>query len=43
MESKEVSEGIILNFNEEGKAIGIERLFLSQCSPDTLQKIMLEA
>lgn len=43
VESEEVSEGIILDFNAQGKVIGIEMLFLSQRSPDALQKIMLEA
>ena len=43
VESEEVSEGIILDFNAQGKVVGIEMLFLSQRSPDALQKIMLEA
>ena len=43
VELEEVSEGIILDFNAQGKVIGIEMLFLSQRSPDALQKIMLEA
>ena len=43
VESEEVSEGIILDFNAQGKVIGIEMLFLSQRSPDALQKITLDA
>jgi uncharacterized protein YuzE len=42
VDSEEVSEGIILDFSSDGKVIGIEILFLSQRSPDTLRKIMLE-
>jgi uncharacterized protein YuzE len=38
VESEEVSEGIILDFNSDRKVIGIEILFLSQRSPDTLKK-----
>ena len=43
VESEEVSEGIILDFSSDGKVIGIEILFLSQRSPDTLRKIIMEA
>ncbi|WAS06295.1 DUF2283 domain-containing protein [Gloeomargaritales cyanobacterium VI4D9] len=42
VDSEEVSEGIILDFNSDGTVIGIEILFLSLRSPDTLRKIMLE-
>jgi uncharacterized protein YuzE len=42
MESEEVSEGIILDYNAAGKAVGIEVLYISQRSPDSLQKILLE-
>jgi uncharacterized protein YuzE len=42
VDSEEVSEGIILDFNSNGKVIGIEILFLSQRSPNTLRKIILE-
>jgi len=42
MESEEVSEGIILDYNADGKVVGIEVLYVSQRSPDSLQKILLE-
>lgn len=42
VESEEVSDGIILDYNAEGKIIGIELLYISQRSPNSLQKILLE-
>jgi uncharacterized protein YuzE len=42
IESEEVSDGIILDYNAEGKIIGIEMLYISQRSPNSLQKILLE-
>lgn len=42
MESEEVSEGIILDYNAEGKVVGIEVLYISQRSPDSWHKILLE-
>jgi uncharacterized protein YuzE len=42
IESEEVSNGIILDYNAEGKIIGIEMLYISQRSPNSLQKILLE-
>lgn len=42
VESEEISEGIILDYNAEGKVVGIEMLYLSQRSPNALQKILLE-
>lgn len=42
VESEEVSDGIILDYNAEGKIIGIEMLYISQRSPNSLQKILLE-
>ncbi len=42
VESEEVSEGIILDYNSFGKVVGIEVLYLSQRSPNALQKILLE-
>jgi len=42
IESEEVSDGIILDYNAEGKIMGIEMLYISQRSPNSLQKILLE-
>lgn len=42
IESEEVSDGIILDYNAEGGIIGIEMLCISQRSPNSLQKILLE-
>ncbi|MFM7601871.1 MAG: DUF2283 domain-containing protein [Pseudanabaena sp.] len=42
IESEEVSDGIILDYNAEGKIIGIEMLYISKRSPNSLQKILLE-
>jgi uncharacterized protein YuzE len=42
LESEEVSEGIILDYNAEGKVVGIEILYVSQRSPNSLQSILLE-
>jgi uncharacterized protein YuzE len=42
MESEEVSDGIIFDYNAEGKVIGIEMLYISKRSPNSLQKILLE-
>jgi len=42
VESEEVSDGIILDYNAEGKVVGIEVLYVSQRSPNTLQQILLE-
>jgi uncharacterized protein YuzE len=42
IESEEVSDGIILDYNAEGKIIGIELLYISKRSPNSLQKILLE-
>jgi uncharacterized protein YuzE len=42
IESEEVSDGIILDYNAEGKIIGIEMPYISQRSPNSLQKILLE-
>ncbi|MEO1144638.1 MAG: DUF2283 domain-containing protein [Cyanobacteria bacterium J06638_22] len=41
-ESEEVSEGIILDYNTEGKVVGIEVLYLSERSPNSLEEILLE-
>lgn len=41
-ESEEVSDGIILDYNAEGKVVGIEVLYISQRSPDSWQQILLE-
>jgi len=41
IESEEVSDGIILDYNAEGKVIGIEILYISQRSPNSWQQIHL--
>lgn len=42
IESEEVSEGIILDYNAEGKVVGIEVLYISQRSSNSWQQILLE-
>lgn len=42
IESEEVSDGIILDYNGEGKVVGIEVLYVSQRSPNSWQQILLE-
>jgi uncharacterized protein YuzE len=42
IESEEVSDGIILDYNAEGKVVGIEVLYVSQRSPNSWQQILLE-
>ena len=42
IESEEVSDGIVLDYNAEGKIVGIEVLYISQRSPNSLQQILLE-
>ncbi|MFH7241686.1 MAG: DUF2283 domain-containing protein [Spirulina sp.] len=42
IESEEVSEGIILDYNADGKIVGIEVLYISQRSPNSLHQILLE-
>ena len=42
IESEEVSDGIILDYNAEGKVVGIEVLYISQRSPNSWQQILLE-
>jgi Protein of unknown function (DUF2283). len=42
IESEEVRDGIILDYNAEGKVIGIEVLYISQRSPNSWQQILLE-
>jgi uncharacterized protein YuzE len=42
IESEEVSDGIVLDYNAEGKVVGIEILYISQCSPNSWQQILLE-
>jgi uncharacterized protein YuzE len=42
IESEEVSDGIILDYNAEGKVVGIEVLYISQRSPNSRQQILLE-
>ncbi|WP_204137821.1 DUF2283 domain-containing protein [Halomicronema sp. CCY15110] len=42
VESEEVSDGIILDYNAEGKVVGIEVLYVSQRSPNSWQQILLQ-
>ncbi|GAB4376999.1 MAG: hypothetical protein Kow00121_25290 [Elainellaceae cyanobacterium] len=42
IESEEVSDGIILDYNAEGNVVGIEVLYISQRSPNSWQQILLE-
>lgn len=42
IESEEVSDGIILDYNADGKVVGIEVLYISQRSPNSWQHILLE-
>ena len=42
VDSEEVSDGIILDYNAEGKVVGFEVLYISQRSPDSWQQILLE-
>lgn len=42
IESEEVENGIILDYNTAGKVVGIEMLYISERSPDSLNKILLE-
>jgi uncharacterized protein YuzE len=42
IESEEVSDGIILDYNAEGIVVGIEVLYISQRSPNSWQQILLE-
>jgi uncharacterized protein YuzE len=41
-ESEEASDGIILDYNAEGKVVGIEMPYISQRSPHSWQQILLE-
>lgn len=42
IESEEVENGIILDYNTAGKVVGIEMLYISERSPDSLNKVLLE-
>ena len=42
IESEEVENGIILDYNTAGNVVGIEMLYISERSPDSLNKILLE-
>lgn len=42
IESEEVQEGIILDYNAQGKVVGIEVLYLSQRSPQAFQQVLLQ-
>ncbi len=42
-ESEEISPGVILDYNAEGKVVGIEMLYLSKrVRPETLNRMQLE-
>ena len=42
-ESEEISPGVILDYNAEGKIVGIEMLYLStRVSPEKLNRMQLE-
>jgi len=43
VESEEVKEGIILDYNREGEVVGIEVLHVSRRSPNSLEQILLES
>ncbi len=43
VDSEEVEDGIILDYNQEGQVVGIEVLRVSQRSPDSLKQILLES
>jgi len=42
VESEEVKDGIVLDYNAVGQVIGVEILYLSQKSSSPLQQILLE-
>jgi uncharacterized protein YuzE len=42
VESEEISDGIILDYNADGSVVGIEVLYVSQRSPQSLKQILLE-
>ena len=42
-ESEEISPGVILDYNAEGKVVGIEMLYLSKrVSPEKLDRMQME-
>jgi uncharacterized protein YuzE len=42
-ESEEISPGVILDYNAEGKVVGIEMLYLSKrVQPENLNRMQLE-
>lgn len=42
VESEEIKDGIILDYNEAGQVVGIEILYLSKKTSNPLQQILLE-
>ncbi|MGF1496114.1 MAG: DUF2283 domain-containing protein [Elainellaceae cyanobacterium] len=42
VELEEVGDGIILDYNADGKVVGIEIWYVSQRSPNLLNQILLE-
>jgi uncharacterized protein YuzE len=42
IESEEIKDGIILDYNQAGKVVGIEVLYLSQKTDNPWQQILLE-
>ena len=42
VESEEIKDGIIFDYNEAGQIVGIEVLYLSEKTSSPLQQILLE-
>lgn len=42
VESEEIKDGIIFDYNESGQIVGIEVLYLSQKTANPLDQILLE-
>jgi len=40
--TKEIDENTIVDFDETGKVIGIEILFVKECNPDLLREFQFE-
>ncbi|MEN9217903.1 MAG: DUF2283 domain-containing protein [Gloeomargarita sp. DG_2_bins_126] len=41
-ESEQVRDGIVIDYDTEGQVVGIEVLYVSQRSPQTLEQILVE-
>lgn len=42
VESEEIKDGIIFDYNETGQIVGIEVLYLSQKTANSLEQILLQ-